>query len=83
VSAGIPLRYEIRLIESLNRFRMKLEPQDDKPVHSRVEALDEPVRDVNPPDPDTLSVHQAEVPPWADGYEISSTDMEGLVSHPS
>lgn len=57
--------------------RMKLEPQDDRPAPSRVDAANELVRDVHPPDSDTLSVHQSEVPPWAESYEISSTDMEG------
>ena len=56
---------------------MKLEPQDEKPTHSRVDALSELVRDVQPPEADTLSVNQPEVPPWADTYEISSTEIEG------
>ncbi|KAF6760566.1 hypothetical protein DFP72DRAFT_988225 [Ephemerocybe angulata] len=62
--------------EGPHRIRMKLEPQDDKPAPSRVDTLGELVRDVHPPESDTLSVHQAEVPPWAESYEISSTDME-------
>ncbi|KAJ2916640.1 hypothetical protein MD484_g3777, partial [Candolleomyces efflorescens] len=62
--------------EGPHRIRMKLEPQDDKPAPSRVDTLAELVRDVHPPDSDTLSVHQTEVPPWADSYEISSTEME-------
>lgn len=56
---------------------MKLEPQDEKPTPSRVDALSELVRDVHAPEADTLSVNQPEVPPWADTYEISSTEMEG------
>jgi hypothetical protein len=56
---------------------MKLEPQDEKPTHSRVDALSELVRDVQAPEADTLSVNQQEVPPWADTYEISSTEIEG------
>lgn len=62
--------------EGPHRIRMKLEPQDDRPAPSRVDAANELVRDVHPPDSDTLSVHQSEVPPWAESYEISSTDME-------
>ncbi|RXW16665.1 hypothetical protein EST38_g9189, partial [Candolleomyces aberdarensis] len=62
--------------EGPHRIRMKLEPQDDKPAPSRVDTLAELVRDVHPPDSDTLSVHQSEVPPWADSYEISSTEIE-------
>lgn len=56
---------------------MKLEPQDEKPTPSRVDALSELVRDVHAPEADTMSVNQPEVPPWADTYEISSTEMEG------
>ncbi|TFK23845.1 beach-domain-containing protein [Coprinopsis marcescibilis] len=62
--------------EGPHRIRMKLEPQDDKPSSSRIDTSAALVRDVIPPDPDTLSVHQTEVPPWAESYEVSSTDMD-------
>lgn len=67
-----------RVLTFLFWYRMKLEPQDDKPSPSRVDTLGELVRDVHPPESDTLSVHQPEVPPWAESYEISSTEMEGM-----
>ena len=35
------------------------------------------VRDVVPPDSEMASVHQSEVPPWAESYEIASTEMDG------
>lgn len=35
------------------------------------------VRDVVPPESEMSSVHQSEVPPWAESYEIASTEMDG------
>jgi hypothetical protein len=42
-----------------------------------VDALDEVIRDVRPPEAET-SGFQIEVPPWTESYEISATDMDGI-----
>ena len=59
------------------QLRKKLEPLDNRAATSRVEAGMELVRDVVPPDSEMASVHQSEVPPWAESYEIASTEMDG------
>lgn len=41
-----------------------------------MDALDEVIRDVRPPDVET-SGFQIEVPPWGESYEISATDIDG------
>ncbi|KAF9466003.1 hypothetical protein BDZ94DRAFT_1252774 [Collybia nuda] len=58
------------------RIRKKLEPQNDTAPSSRVDTNDQNIRDVQAPDIDTTSLHQVEVPPWAESYEISATEME-------
>ncbi|KAF9479125.1 beach-domain-containing protein [Pholiota conissans] len=62
--------------EGPHRIRKKLEPQNDKSPSSRVDGLDEATRDVNPPDSETASIMQVEVPPWAESYEIAATEMD-------
>lgn len=56
-------------------YSKKLEPQHEEPS-SRVDAVEQ-IRDVDQPEADTQSVFQVEVPPWAESYEISATDVEG------
>jgi hypothetical protein len=41
-----------------------------------VDALDEVIRNVCLPEVETLGI-QIEVPPWAESYEISASDMDG------
>ena len=61
---------------TLRHFRRKkLEPQNEEPS-SRVDGVEQ-IRDVKQPDPDAQSVFQVEVPPWAESYEISATDVDG------
>lgn len=60
--------------EGPHRVRKKMEPQSEKPS-SRVDGT-EPVRVVRPPDSETNSVLQLEVPPWNESYEISSTEID-------
>ncbi|GLB40924.1 putative WD40 repeats [Lyophyllum shimeji] len=62
--------------EGPHRIRKKLEPQNDKAPSSRVDTIDENIRNIQAPDADTTSLHQAEVPPWAETYEISATEIE-------
>lgn len=58
------------------RVRKKLEPEHVKILlNSRV--TNDAIRDVEAPDGETQSIVQVEVPPWAEGYEFSATDVEG------
>lgn len=41
-----------------------------------MDALDEVIRDVRPPEVDNSGL-QIEVSPWTESYEISATDMDG------
>lgn len=45
-----------------------------------MDALDEVIRDVRPPEVESAGF-QLEVPPWAESYEISATDMDGKSFH--
>lgn len=62
------------------RTRKKLEPQNDKAPSSRVDTNEQHIRDVQAPDSDANSVLQVEVPPWAESYEVSTTEIDGLPS---
>ena len=42
-----------------------------------MDALDEVIRDVRPPEVDT-SGFQLEVSPWTESFEISTTDVDGM-----
>jgi hypothetical protein len=55
--------------------RKKLEPENEKSISSRVNDS-EAVRDVQP-DTDSQSFLQVELPPWAESYDISVTEIEG------
>ncbi|KAK0186450.1 beach-domain-containing protein [Armillaria mellea] len=61
--------------EGPHRVRNKLEPELSQPV-TRIDVGFEHVRDVDVPESETSSIVQVEVPPWAETYEISSTDVE-------
>jgi len=56
-------------------FRKKLEPQDEILINSRVDVFEEerPIE----PDTDSDSVVHVEQPPWAEAYEITTTEVEG------
>ncbi|KAJ7143646.1 beach-domain-containing protein [Mycena filopes] len=58
------------------RVRKKLEPSNDKSLAIRVDTSDQSIRNVEAPEADSQSIVQVEVPPWAESYEISATDME-------
>lgn len=60
-------------------FRKKLEPQNDKSLSTRVDSDEQHIRAVQVPEADTQSVLQVEMPPWAESYEISSTEMDGVL----
>lgn len=53
-----------------------MEPRDEKASTSRVESS-EHNRNVEEPNADAQSTLNVEIPPWAETYEISATDMDG------
>ncbi|KAJ7439485.1 beach-domain-containing protein [Mycena latifolia] len=62
--------------EGPHRVRKKLEPMNDKSLAIRVDTSDQNIRNVEAPEADSQSIVQVEVPPWAESYEISATDMD-------
>ena len=66
------------LLYSSQLKRKKLEPQNENNPSSRVDALDEVIRDVRPPEVDT-SGFQLEVSPWTESFEISTTRLVQLI----
>ncbi|KAL4252230.1 hypothetical protein ABKN59_005526 [Abortiporus biennis] len=57
------------------RVRKKLESDHDRDVDSKVNQKAHGSK-INDPDADTQSLLQVEVPPWAESYEIASTDTD-------
>ncbi|EIN04780.1 beach-domain-containing protein [Punctularia strigosozonata HHB-11173 SS5] len=72
-------RWRLDETEGPYRIRKKLEPNDQEFLTS---LLDGPSRvpDLSAPDADTQSVVQMELPPWAESYEISVTDVDGQLA---
>ena len=71
------MTFSLILLYSSQLKRKKLEPQNENNPSSRVDALDEVIRDVRPPEVDT-SGFQLEVSPWTESFEISTTDVDGM-----
>jgi len=57
--------------------RKKLEYQTDNNPSSRVDSLGEMTRGIQPPEAESASF-MYEVPPWAESYEISATEADGM-----
>ncbi|KAF9002530.1 hypothetical protein BDQ17DRAFT_1357028 [Cyathus striatus] len=78
---GLWPEQEVRLwrldeTEGPYRVRKKMEPQNDKAASSRIDLQGLNIRNVEAPESDTQSIRQPEVPPWADNYEIASTEID-------
>jgi hypothetical protein len=56
--------------------RKKMESNMVAPLSSKVDGGTH-LRAIELPQPDDLSSFRTEVPPWAESYEISSTDVDG------
>jgi hypothetical protein len=56
--------------------RKKMESNMVAPLSSKVDGGTQ-LRAIELPQPDNLFSFRAEVPPWAESYEISSTDVDG------
>ncbi|KAJ8072576.1 beige protein-like 1 [Marasmius tenuissimus] len=61
--------------EGPQRIRKKMEPTFNETLSSGVEHV-QTIRSVEVPEPDNASIAHSEVPPWAESYEISSTEIE-------
>jgi hypothetical protein len=56
--------------------RKKMESNMVAPLSSKVDGGTQ-LRAIELPQPDNMFSFRAEVPPWAESYEISSTDVDG------
>jgi hypothetical protein len=56
--------------------RKKMESNMVAPLSSKVDGGTQ-LRAIELPHPDNMFSFRAEVPPWAESYEISSTDVDG------
>ncbi|KAG7089658.1 hypothetical protein E1B28_011318 [Marasmius oreades] len=61
--------------EGPQRVRKKMEPTYNETLSSGIEQQ-QVTRNIELPDTDDASVVHSEVPPWAESYEISSTEIE-------
>jgi hypothetical protein len=73
-----PLSTVLTVFPDFHLFRKKLEYQTDNSPSSRVDSLGEMTRDVQPPEAESTSFMH-EVPPWAESYEISATEVDGML----
>jgi hypothetical protein len=62
--------------QSLTRPRKKMESNMIAPLSSKVDESAH-LRAIELPQPDDQPSLHAEVPPWAESYEISTTDVDG------
>jgi hypothetical protein len=72
-SVGFPSLYASQALISL---RKKLEPTFDHIINSKIDPTRRP-GEAGDVEPDVQSVINIEVPPWAESYELSSTETEG------
>jgi hypothetical protein len=63
--------------QSLTKPRKKMESNMVAPLSSKVDGGTH-LRAIELPQLDDLSSFRTEVPPWAESYEISSTDVDGI-----
>lgn len=65
------------MLRALTSRRKKLEPTFDHIINSKID----PTRqsgEAGDVEPDVQSVINVEVPPWAESYELTSTETEGM-----
>ena len=65
-------------VNLLSRRRKKLEPQFERVFLSKVDKRLENAK-IQEPIPDTQSIIQSATPPWAESYDMSSS-QEGMYS---
>ena len=72
-SVTFPSRDALQVLTSL---RKKLEPTFDHIINSNVDPTRR-LGEAGDVEPDVQSVINVEVPPWAESYELNSTETEG------
>jgi hypothetical protein len=70
------------IAHSLTTPSKKMESNMVAPLSSKVDGGTH-LRAIELPQPDDLSSFRTEVPPWAESYEISSTDVDGNTDDPA
>ena len=64
-------------LRTLTSRRKKLEPTFDHIINSKIDQ-NRHSGEVGDVEPDVQSVINVEVPPWAESYELTSTETEGM-----
>jgi hypothetical protein len=72
----------IFVAQFLTMPRKKMESNMVAPLSSKVDGGTH-LRAIELPRPDDLPSFRAEMPPWAESYEISSTDVDGNADVPA
>lgn len=72
-SVAFPFR---NALQALTSRRKKLEPTFDHMINSKVDPTHRS-GEAGDVEPDVQSVINVEIPPWAESYELSSTETEG------
>ncbi|KAF8584664.1 beach-domain-containing protein [Ramaria rubella] len=73
-SSSVDRKWRLDETEGPFRIRKKLEPEQVKILSVKVN--EEVSRNIEEPDLDAQSVVQADLPPWAEAYELSATGVE-------
>ncbi|KAF8344869.1 hypothetical protein F5887DRAFT_1061981 [Amanita rubescens] len=72
-----PKMWRLDETEGPHRIRKKLEPANDLVQSTRVDMNEASTREIDTPEAGSKTPdHTAEVPPWAESYEITATDIE-------
>ncbi|KAK7049866.1 Beige protein-like 1 [Paramarasmius palmivorus] len=72
---GKPPLWRLDETEGPQRIRKKMEPDYNETLKSTQEER-QPIRNIEVPESDNASIAHTEVPPWAESYEIASTEMD-------
>ncbi|EMD36591.1 hypothetical protein CERSUDRAFT_115625 [Gelatoporia subvermispora B] len=73
--AGVARRWRLDETEGPYRVRKKMEPAEEKASSSKVDVTARTL-DLQETGSESHSLKRVEVPPWAESYEISSTDVD-------
>ncbi|OCH84794.1 beach-domain-containing protein [Obba rivulosa] len=72
---GLARRWRLDETEGPHRVRKKMEPAEEKTSSSKFDATSRVV-DLQEAESESQSLKRVEVPPWAESYEMSSTDVD-------
>ncbi|KAF8621252.1 hypothetical protein AX15_007913 [Amanita polypyramis BW_CC] len=72
-----PQMWRLDETDGPHRIRKKMEPANDLAQTTRVDVNEATTRGIQTPETESKTPeHAAEVPPWAESYEIAATDIE-------